>query len=582
MTNGAFDRIRAEQISAVAANTITGAISGISGASILAVALIAVQGIPSKWVIFWLALMTVAMSLQIVVTLRYRRSSDRDYRLWVATFTTLAFISGGMWGCGVVAVAALGGIDTELLVLMVSSGIAAGAGLSYGSFLPTFYARFLPTNLPYVAWSMWQRDTLHWFLALFTVVFMAGIIQLVRQYNRTIVEMLRLRFENVDLVEELRQQTEAANLANITKSRFLAAASHDLRQPVHALSLFVGALQARAMDAGTKTLVDQIDKSVSALDHLFVSLLDISRLDAGIVSLQSRDFRILPLLERVCSDHAAEAKLKGIRIILHPSSLAAHADPILVERIVRNLVSNAVRYTAKGRVVVGCRRRSARLTIEVWDTGPGIAESEQQKIFQEFYQIGNPERDRQQGIGLGLAIVRRLSDLLRCEFAFTSKLGTGSVFRVTIPIAKHSAVITEDIKQTTPDPSATGLILVIDDEIAIQYAMMSLLSSWGHQVIVAGSGDEILAKIGSLRARPDLIVCDLRLRNGEDGTELIQRLHAEYNDPIPAVLITGDTSPAKLLEAQASGLPLLHKPIHNTALRMTIDDLLRQSKSQSA
>ena len=576
--NGDIDRIRTQQVLAVTGNAVTGAVSGIAGASILAVVLIVVQKTPGKWVIIWLAAVTVVLSFQILLSLRHRHHVDSDYRFWAFGFTALAFISGILWGGGVVAIAASGGTDTELLVLMVSSGIAAGAGLSYGSFLPTFYARFLPTNLPYVAWSIFQGDVLHLFLALFAVVFMAGIMQLVRQYNRTVVEMLRLRFENVDLVRELRQQTEAANLANITKSRFLAAASHDLRQPVHALNLFVGALQGYNMDAGAQRIVKQIDGSIAALDNLFISLLDISKLDAGIVSLEPRGFRIQPLLERVCRDHTAEANAKGVDLILQPCSLAVHADPILLERILRNLVSNAVRYTVKGRVVVGCRR-GKRLSIQVWDTGPGIAMEEQQQIFQEFYQIGNPERDRQEGIGLGLAIVKRLDALLGCELALVSKVNSGSVFKIAIALADQTPIADDAVDAPKPDGAVRGLILVIDDEGAIQEAMRSLLTSWGHDVIVAGSGDEILEKTVHVSIRPDLIVCDFRLRKGENGIEVIQRLHSEYNHEIPAVLITGDTAPDRLKEAQESGLPLLHKPIHNSNLHMTIDNLLRHSAS---
>jgi len=575
VANKENDRINAEQVLAVSGNAVTGAVSGIAGASILAVALIVVQKTPGKWVIVWLIALMIVLSLQIVLSLRHRRHRDSEYSSWASGFTALAFTSGVLWGGGVVVISASSDIDTELLVLMVSSGIAAGAGLSYGSYLPTFYARFLPTNLPYVAWSIFQGDALHWFLALFAVVFMAGIMQLVRQYNYTVVEMLRLRFENVDLVRELRQQTDAANLANVTKSRFLAAASHDLRQPVHALNLFVGALQGSEMDANAQRLVKQIDSSIAALDNLFVSLLDISKLDAGIVSLDPRDFRIQPILERVCLDHAAEAKAKGLKLVLHPCSLAVHADPILVERILRNLVSNAIRYTVNGRVVVGCRRGD-RLSIQVWDTGLGIAEHEQQQVFQEFYQIGNPERDRQEGIGLGLAIVKRLVDLLGCDLTLISKVGSGSVFRIAIPLASEAPVASGIVDTRAPDEPIRGLILVIDDEGAIQEAMQSLLQKWGHDVIVAGSGDEILAKVANVAIRPDLIVCDFRLRKGEDGIEVIQRLHSEYNHEIPAVLITGDTAPTRLKQAQESGLPLLHKPIHNSKLQTTIDSLLRQ------
>jgi signal transduction histidine kinase/CheY-like chemotaxis protein len=572
--NDNIDRIRTEQLLAVSANAITGASSGIVGAAILAVVLTTQQGTSIAWVAPWFCALLCVHAIQIWLGLRHPHRRDSDYRPWARGYTTLAFANGTLWGSGVVAVAASGGLDTELLVLMVSSGIAAGSGLSNGSFLPTFYARFLPTNLPYVVWSCLQGDALHLFLALFTVAFMAGIIQLVRQYNRTIIEMIRLRFENVDLVGELRLQTAAANLANVTKSRFLASASHDLRQPVHALNLFVGALQGHRMDEGAVSLVRQIDKSVSALDNLFVSLLDISKLDAGVVSLARRNISVQPLLERICRDYAGEAEAKGIRLVMHPCSLAIYSDPLLIERIIRNLVSNAIRYTTRGRVVVGCRRGSL-LSIEVWDTGSGIPENEQQNIFEEFYQIGNPERDRSEGIGLGLAIVKRLTGLLGCKLSMSTTVGAGTVFRIAVPLADDLPVEDEYSEPAPLIDARRALILVIDDEEAIREAMQSLLAGWGHEVIVAGSSDEMLVKVSTNPVRPSLILCDYRLQEGENGIGVIRRLQAEYNEDIPAILITGDTAPDRLREAQESGLALLHKPIHNHQLRMVLNEALK-------
>ena len=188
--------------------------------------------------------------------------------------------------------------------------------------------------------------------------------------NANVLETLRLRFENLDLARELRIQKETAEQANVAKSRFLAAASHDLRQPVHALGLLVGALEGHAMNEETRRLVEHIASSVTAMDRLFNSLLDISRLDAGVVETHIEDFAIQPLLARVCRDFEAESEAMGLRLVLHPCSAIVRTDPVLIERILRNLVSNAVRYTERGRVVVGCRRHNG-LRVEVWDTGRG-------------------------------------------------------------------------------------------------------------------------------------------------------------------------------------------------------------------
>jgi CheY-like chemotaxis protein len=239
--------------------------------------------------------------------------------------------------------------------------------------------------------------------------------------------------------------------------------------------------------------------------------------------------------------------------------------------VARNIVSNAVRYTEKGRIVVGVRRKAGRARIEVWDTGPGIAANQRQDIFQEFFQIANPARDRTQGLGLGLAIVRRLTTLLDHPLILESWPGTGSVFKVEIPLATA-----EDLpapEAAAPVAAGPGLILVIDDEIAIQHAMSDLLQSWGHEVIAAGSGEEIIARIADCPRRPDLIICDYRLR-GENGIAVIERLQSEFNDDIPAMLVTGDTGPDRLTEASESGLMLLHKPLPEARLRAAIGAMM--------
>ena len=321
-------------------------------------------------------------------------------------------------------------------------------------------------------------------------------------------------------------------------------------------------------------LVNQIPVTANfTAGSLFAALLDISRLDAGIVQSHLGPFPIRPMLARVCADHAAEALAKGIRLVLHPSSAVVFSDPVLVERIVRNIVSNAVRYTRQGRVVVGCRR-GARLSIEVWDTGPGIPQEQQGRVFEEFYQLDNPERDRAKGLGLGLAIVKRLSALLDCPLTLHSEPGRGSVFKLAVPLSGNALPAQAAAPEAAPTPASAGLILVIDDEAAIQDAMRSLLTEWGHEVIVAGSCEQMLEKVATCPTRPDLIICDYRLRGAENGIEVIQRLQSEFNHDIPGMLVTGDTGPDRLQEAQESGFLLLHKPVPRGKLRAAIGNLM--------
>jgi CheY-like chemotaxis protein len=230
-------------------------------------------------------------------------------------------------------------------------------------------------------------------------------------------------------------------------------------------------------------------------------------------------------------------------------------------------------------VVVLCRRRGAELSIQVWDTGPGIPPDQQERVFQEYYQLGNPERDRAKGLGLGLAIVRRLTQLLGCPVSLCSRPGRGSRFAVTLPLAGALAAEEPFVKDAELGALATGLVVVIDDEVAIREAMARLLGGWGHEVITAGSGDDAIERLATCTVSPDLIISDYRLRNGETGAEVIERLRSEYNDTIPAMLITGDTAPDRLAEAQASGLLLLHKPVSNGRLRAAIVNLVGQARS---
>jgi CheY-like chemotaxis protein len=328
------------------------------------------------------------------------------------------------------------------------------------------------------------------------------------------------------------------------------------------------------MNDEMRRLVGQIGGSVTAMDGLFNSLLDISRLDAGVVEPQREDFPIGPLLERVCRDHLAEAKAKGVRLISVGCSAIVRTDPFLLERILRNLVSNAIRYTDRGRVLVGCRGGNS-LRIEVWDTGRGIPLERQYEVFHEFVQLGNVEGDRAKGLGLGLAIVDRLAKLLDCPVTLRSAPGAGSVFQVSVPLAEKQLLPLPSLEDAPAFATPRGLILVIDDDSVIQSAMRSLLTSWGHDVMAAGSGAEMHDRIGDLPRPPDLILCDYRLRDGENGIGVIRRLQSRYDERVPAVLITGDTAPDRLQEARESGLILLHKPVAEIKLRATVGNLMR-------
>jgi signal transduction histidine kinase/CheY-like chemotaxis protein len=425
------------------------------------------------------------------------------------------------------------------------------------------------------AWMIAQGDWMHWVMALIILAWLFAVTDQARRYGAQFEESVRLRFENEDLIARLRGEKLIAEEASTAKSRFLAAASHDLRQPVHALTLFVAALRPRVADLEARRLLDHIDSSVQAMGGLFNGLLDISRLDAGVVEVSPQTFAMQPLLERICRDYAGDAQAKNIELTLKTTHAAVYSDPLLVERVVRNIVANAIAYTDKGRVLVGCRRRGKTLRVQVLDTGRGIPESEQARIFTEFYQVANPERDRSKGVGLGLAIVKRLTALLGHPLTLRSRPDHGSVFTLELPFSDAAVTAASAGQEPASDFVASGLILMVDDEATIQMAMKSLLEGWGFKAIVAGSCDEILPLLANCPDRPGLIICDYRLRANEDGIRVIARLRSEYNDDeIPGMLITGDTAPDRLREAQESGLLLLHKPVSNSRLRAAVTHLM--------
>ena len=340
--------------------------------------------------------------------------------------------------------------------------------------------------------------------------------------------------------------------------------------------MFVGALLDKPLASDSHRLAQQIAGAIETMDGLFQSLLDISKLDAGVVHSRMHELRLGALLERIGSEFQAQAQAKGLTIAVCPSSVVVWTDPVLLENILRNLVSNAVRYTRKGRILIGCRR-GPRVRIEVIDTGVGIAPEHLGKVFEEFYQVGNSERDRRQGLGLGLAIVKRTAALLDCDIEVESELGRGTHVKLYAPLAparKTPGAASKPVQGVAP---RSGLIFVVDDDKTIREAMSSLLRGWGHEVVTAETGEQILRLAAGRDDRPDLIICDYRLRNDENGVELMQRLQSEYNADIPGILLTGDTAAGRLAEAQASGFIIMHKPVSSPRLLAAIQAAMAPS-----
>jgi two-component system, sensor histidine kinase len=572
-----LNRLRAEQVAGFYRNSTPGTIGGVMAAPILSGMLVYEHATSVRKAIIFMSSLAISTAARLVLIKAYEwaRPPVEDWRRWAFWTIATAIVGGSCWGVGAVFLMDPGRPQYQFMVLLTCAGLAAGSITAFGTYLPSYCCNLFTIMVPSSIWSALQGDALHWTYAILSVLWMAVIVVLANSFSELLVDSLKLQFINLDLATDLLRQKELAETANVAKSRFLASASHDLRQPVHALGMFVGALSDRALDGDSRRLVSQIPNSVGTLDSLFGATLDISRLDAGVIESRPRAFAVQPLLERICREEMPEAKRKGIALRLVPCSLAVQTDPLLLERVLRNLVSNAVRYTDKGRVLIGCRR-GERLRVEIWDTGCGIPADQQDLIFQEFFQIGNPERDRARGLGLGLAIVQRLTRILDIPIELKSELDNGSVFKLSIPLSQGGIVVAEPPRESSPVAPRALFILVIDDEVAIQEAMSTLLKGWGHSVVTAGSCREMLDRAVGFTAAPDLIVSDYRLRDAENGIATIERLRSEFNNDIPAILITGDTAPDRIRDAMASDCLLMHKPVSNSRLREAINDLVDQ------
>ena len=537
---------------------------------------------------WWLAAIWTVAGVRYLLWRRFNRSSittEAAARRWRNIATLGSGINGSVWGLGGIALYAPHSPASQFLLLITQFGMGAGAAYASAPSFAAVMAYLIPSVLLTSVPFFLEGDSVHVTLGTMLFVFVAAATHFTYSISRTIARAIALRFQNIDLIEELRNQTlaaESARLAaeeaNIAKSRFLAAAGHDLRQPLHALGFFVDALQEQSLPADGRAVVTNIRRSVDAMEDLFNSLLDVSRLDAGIVRPRIATIPLAPLMERVRLEYEETAQQKNLSLKVVRNSLFVRSDSVLLERIMRNLVANAVRYTDRGRVILGARRGADSVRIEVWDSGRGIPKDKYREIFQEFRQLDNPARDRRKGLGLGLAIVERLVRLLGHALELRSQLGKGTVFAINLPRGRREEFVPGEADgQIVVDRDvANSLILVVDDEPDVRDSMLALLGKWRCEVVAAGSCAEMLEKLVSVQRAPDLIVSDYRLRGEENGIEVVARLREEFNAQVPALLITGDTGMEQLREAEASGLHVLHKPLNPSRLRALIANLRRE------
>lgn len=475
-------------------------------------------------------------------------------------------IDGAVWGA--LAWAALGTTTVAGSILVI--GVLAGvAGSSMSSLAPVFrlFVVFGAAELIVLgAKLLMLQDPAFNALGAAALLYTAALLGQARNGSRAARRAIALRFENLELIERLSVETEHAQAAhqkaeeaNLAKSKFLAAASHDLRQPIHAQGLFLEVLARTKLSAAQYDALANARATWQASAEMLDTLLDFSRIEAGVVEPQMQAFHLQPLLNKIENELAPQADAKGIVYRSRETHVAVRSDPALVALILRNLVSNAIRYTENGGVLVACRARGDELLLEVWDTGIGIEPAQHHEIFREFHQLGNAERDRRKGLGLGLAIAQGLARALGHELSLVSVPGRGSVFRLALPIAQMGVATSRLDAPASHSRVFDVRVLVIDDDEAVRSGMRQLLSAWGCECDAADSIEDAQALA---RANPPgLVISDYRLRELRTGAEAIEALRAEFGARLPALLITGDTAPQRLREARATGVPLLHKPV---------------------
>ena len=382
------------------------------------------------------------------------------------------------------------------------------------------------------------------------------------------------RFQAKLLAMEAQQARWDAEKANQDKTRFLAAASHDLRQPLHAMALFVEALVPHISDPRGKLIHDRLRDSLNTMKQLFNALLDLSKLEAGVLTPEIEGFPLQKLFDRLELIFETQAQEKGLWLRFKKTDALVESDPHLLEQILSNLVANAIKYTEDGGVLVCCRQKDDIMLIEVRDTGIGIKKEDQQRIFGEFVQLHNPERDRSRGLGLGMAIVKRTSDLLGHKIALKSAFGQGSLFQVKVP--KGTLSQQKPVVEASVAPPIEGKrVLVLDDDPEILLGMKDLLASWQLQPIIAQTLNEAISLLSAGNKSLNLIISDLSLSEDINGIEAITRLQQHLNSNIPAILITGENSPEKIRLVHDTPFPLLHKPIKPAQLRTLCRNVLK-------
>lgn len=546
------------------------------GIMMVVVAAMAAQRMP-PWIPATWALVTIGVLLarrHWLGLLPSQTEIPTDQR--VATAVRLSLVNGCIHGLTLLAFPVLHETERLFLTLLLL-GLCSGSVGTTAGHKRLFLAYTLPAagSLP-VWWLIYphgaQAGWTDFSLAILIVLYIWVLVTLANNAWRNFSESVQIRFQDREMSAQLREALAQANQANQAKTRFLAAASHDLRQPLHTIGLLVAALSLRPIEGRDREVVDLLSQVTVALSEQLDQLLDISKLDAGVVTPDKKIVDLGDMLRMHHAEMRAIIEEKGLRAVVDaPTGMRCWTDPALVLRVLRNLTENAVKFTQSGHVALRLRTDNGAALISVEDTGRGIPPGELAMVFEEFYQVDNPERDRTKGLGLGLSIVRRLCNLLGIKLDLQSVAGQGTTVTLRVPLETFGGFMPAQVQPSRNQDFAGLTVLVIDDERSVRMGMRVLLEELGCQFVEACSIEEATQQ--ALAARPDVVLADMRLRNGETGIAAISSIVAAIGDT-PSVLISGDTAPDRLQEATRAGITLLHKPVSLPTLQAELGRIL--------
>ena len=527
----------------------------------------------------WALILHPTQLVRAVVTWRYLKTPDKQRQPERAArlHTHILLVSSVIWGLAPLMFFPKGNFPLTSLMLLVIMGLVSAGMASVAQYRPAIYAFSIPMLMGLTSALLWQQDAMHIFLAVCASLFIYTNLQFGIRQNRLLTDALSARYEKEALAQRLVEQVMLVEQASREKTRFFASASHDLRQPLHSLGLFGSTLLTRLKATPDEPIVRNLMHCVDALEASFSSMLDVSKLDAGVIEAQVKPIAVSDVFKQLDASFAHHAQSQGLALRFKPGGRWVMADPALLERLLGNLIHNALKFTHSGGIVVVARSKKSTsgvlgTSIEVWDSGAGMPAPELPRIFDEFYQVDNAERDRSKGLGMGLAIVRRLSALMGLHLDVESALGKGTVFKIWLSAtgAQLRPEVAPAIRQSLADHALEGLqVLVIDDEEGVRNSTAVALRMHGMVVDVAdglAQARELALEKRNLGQRFDVIISDFRLRGNESGIDVVAEIRQLVGEQTPALLITGDTSPERVRQAQQSGLRVQYKPMKITAL----------------